>query len=202
MIITLYRTSYTFCDIINGFTGACDAVQVDVLAGLLVVGHKQGEARVYQFSQEQQEVSCVDLDGKRPAEHHSRQQPPGFQCILQCTHHAASISGIAIAARLKLVGLADETGVLSLLELTRVQDWTVQQKQVARNTCAALNAPITCVLGLMCVDAFGGCCALWAWQLCVIMGALGSHHMTTHPLLQSCKKMLRCGLPRGAACCN
>lgn len=103
-----------------GFIGVCDAVQVDVLAGLLVVGHKQGEARVYQFSQEQQEVSCADLDGKRPAEHHSRQQPPGFQCILQYTHHAASISGIAIAARLKLVALADETGVLSLLELTRV----------------------------------------------------------------------------------
>ncbi|KAL0036450.1 hypothetical protein WJX77_008242 [Trebouxia sp. C0004] len=98
---------------------AVTCLQVDVLAGLLVVGHKQGEARVYQFSQEQQEVSCVDLDGKRPAEHHSRQQPPGFQCILQCMHHAASISSIAIAARLKLVALADETGVLSLLELTR-----------------------------------------------------------------------------------
>lgn len=105
---------------INVSTSACDTVQVDVLAGLLAVGHKQGEARVYQFSQERQEVSCVDLDGKRPAEFHSRQQPPGFQCILQCTHHAASISGIAIASRLKLVALADETGVLSLLELTRV----------------------------------------------------------------------------------
>jgi len=118
--ITLYHASCKCCDIANGFTGVCDVAQVDVLAGLLVVGHKQGEARVYQFSQEQQEVSCVDLDGKRPAEHHSRQQPPGFQCILQCTHHAASISSIAIAARLKLVALADETGVLSLLELTRV----------------------------------------------------------------------------------
>jgi len=98
----------------------CDGLQVDMLAGLLVVGHKQGEARVYQFSQEEQEVSCVDLDGKHPAEHHGRQQPPGFQCILQCTHHAASISSIAIASRLKLVGLADENGAVSLLELTRV----------------------------------------------------------------------------------
>ena len=91
-----------------------------MLAGILVVGHKQGEARVYQFSQEEQEVSCVDLDGKHPAEHHSRQQPAGFQCILQCTHHAASLSGIAIASRLKLVALADEAGILSVVELTWV----------------------------------------------------------------------------------
>lgn len=93
---------------------------MDALAGLLVVGHKQGEARVYQFSQEEQQVSCVDLDGKHPAEHHARQQPPGFQCILQCSHHAASISGIGVASRLKLIALADETGAVSLLELVRV----------------------------------------------------------------------------------
>ncbi|KAL0052569.1 hypothetical protein WJX82_004051 [Trebouxia sp. C0006] len=116
---------------------AVTCLQVDVLAGLLVVGHKQGEARVYQFSQEQQEVSCVDLDGKRPAEHHSRQQPPGFQCILQCTHHAASISGIAIAARLKLVALADETGVLSLLELTRPS--ISYEQQVASQALVSLQ---------------------------------------------------------------
>lgn len=88
---------------------------------MLVVGHKQGEARVYQFSQEEQEVSCVDLDGKRPAEHHARKQPAGFQCILQCTHHAASICGIALACRLKLAALSDEAGVVSLVELTRVR---------------------------------------------------------------------------------
>ena len=95
-------------------------MQVDNAAGLVVVGHKQGEARVYQFSQEEQEVSCVDLDGKHPAEHHGRHQPPGFQCILQCTHHAASISAIAIASRQKLLALSDETGVVSVLELARV----------------------------------------------------------------------------------
>ena len=95
---------------------------MDVVAGMLVVGHKQGEARVYQFSQEEQEVSCVDLDGKRPGEHHPRRQPAGFQCILQCTHHAASICSIALACRLKLAALADEAGVVSLLELTRVWD--------------------------------------------------------------------------------
>lgn len=90
------------------------------MAGVLVVGHKQGEARVYQFSGQEQQVSCVDLEGKGPGQHHARRQPAGFQCILQCSHHAASISGIAIACGLRLVALADEAGVVSMLELTQV----------------------------------------------------------------------------------
>ena len=109
----------------------CLHAQVDVLAGMLVVGHKQGEARLYQFSQEEQEVSCVDLDGKRPGEHHARRQPAGFQCILQCRHHATSICGIALACRLKLAALADESGVVSLLELARVWDANLQKRSSA-----------------------------------------------------------------------
>ena len=87
---------------------------------MLVVGHKQGEARMYQFSQEDQDAVCVDLDGKRPAEHLPRRQPAGFQCILQCTHHAATISSLAIASRLKLLAVADEAGCMSLIDLSRV----------------------------------------------------------------------------------
>ena len=98
-----------------------DCSQVDVAAGLLVVGHKQGEARVYQFSGEEQEVSCLDLDGKQAGgQQHTRHQPPGFQCILQCSHHAATISGVALACALRLVALADETGLVSILDLTQV----------------------------------------------------------------------------------
>ena len=100
--------------------GVSDAVQVDAAAGLIVVGHKQGEARVYQFSQEEQDGVCVELDGKRPAEHVPRRQPAGFQCILQCSHHAATTSSIAIASHLKLVALADESGHVSLLDLGKV----------------------------------------------------------------------------------
>ena len=84
------------------------------------MGHKQGEARMYQFSQEDQDAVCVDLDGKRPAEHLPRRQPAGFQCILQCTHHAATISSLAIASRLKLLAVADEAGCVSLIDLSRV----------------------------------------------------------------------------------
>ena len=125
---------------------------MDVVAGILVVGHKQGEARVYQFSQEEQEVSCVDLDGKRPGEHHARRQPAGFQCILQCTHHAASICSIALACCLKLAALADEAGVVSLLELTRVwdakfQEWSVSTYMVVYNISACLYFAKHCAAG-------------------------------------------------------
>ena len=94
---------------------------MDTVAGLLVVGHKQGEARVYQFSEQEQQVSCVDLDGKQPAAEQARQQPPGFQCILQCQHHGATISSMALSSRLKLLALADEAGAVSLVDLLRVR---------------------------------------------------------------------------------
>lgn len=99
---------------------AC-CLQVDAAAGVLVVGHKQGEARVYQFSQEEQDAVYVELDSKSPAEHLPRRQPAGFQCILQCTHHAATISSIAVASRLKLLALADEVGCVSLVDLSQVR---------------------------------------------------------------------------------
>lgn len=117
---SLAHTDFLETFLVMAYAKQPGCTQVDMVAGLLVVGHKQGEARMYQFSQEEQEVSCVDLDGKHPAEHHTRQQPAGFQCILQCTHHAATISGIAIASRLRLVALADEAGTLSVADLTRV----------------------------------------------------------------------------------
>ena len=101
----------------------CNDLQVDTAAGLVVVGHKQGEARVYQFSLEEQEVRCVDLEGKQQSQSHIRQQPPGWQCILQCSHHTASIISIALVSRHKLLALGDEAGVLSLVDLTKVSKW-------------------------------------------------------------------------------
>ena len=94
-----------------------------------MVGHKQGEARVYQFSQEPQEVNCVELAGQQqPGQQHPRQQPAGFQCILQCSHHSASITAIAVAARQKLIALADEAGFVSLLDLTKVRRNLLHQR--------------------------------------------------------------------------
>ena len=95
----------------------------------MVVGHKQGEARMYQFSREDQDAVCVDLDGKRPAEHLPRRQPAGFQCILQCTHHAATISSVAISSKAKLLALADEAGCVSLVDLSRVRTQSVSALQ-------------------------------------------------------------------------
>ena len=128
--------------------------QVDAAAGVLVVGHKQGEARMYQFSQEDQDAVCVDLDGKRPAEHLPRRQPAGFQCILQCSHHAATISSIAVASKARLLALADEAGCVSVVDLSRVSMQSVfcppmQSAMHPTPAASLLPAKLSCWLWLM-----------------------------------------------------
>lgn len=93
---------------------------MDTLAGLLVVSHEQGEVRVYQFSTSPQEVDCMELDGRHKPSELKRQQPPGFQCILQCTQHSAAVGAIAIASRVRLMAFGDAEGWLSMVDLAQV----------------------------------------------------------------------------------
>ena len=95
-------------------------LQTDTLAGLLVVSHEQGEVRVYQFSTSSQEVDCMELDGRHKPSELKRQQPPGFQCILQCTQHSAAVGAIAIASRVSLLAFGDAEGWLSVVDLAQV----------------------------------------------------------------------------------
>lgn len=95
-------------------------MQACTAAGLLVVAHEQGEVRVYQFSQCRQDVTCVELDGHKPQDL-QREQPPGFQCILQCSQHVGAVVAMDVSTKLKLVALADDQGTISMLDLTAVR---------------------------------------------------------------------------------
>lgn len=47
-------------------------------------------------------------------------QPGGFQYVLRYSCHPADVSALALATKLKLVAVADESGTVSLLDLLQV----------------------------------------------------------------------------------
>ena len=49
-----------------------------------------------------------------------RLQPGGFQYVLRYSCHSADISALALATKLKLAAVADDSGTLSLLDLLQV----------------------------------------------------------------------------------
>lgn len=47
-------------------------------------------------------------------------QPGGFQYVLRYSCHPADVSALALATKLKLVAVADDSGTVSLLDLLQV----------------------------------------------------------------------------------
>ncbi|KAL4431642.1 hypothetical protein ABPG77_001484 [Micractinium sp. CCAP 211/92] len=96
---------------------AVTAMEVDPFSGIVLVGHAGGDVRVYQFCDLPQNVHRMNIDEAGIPYETVGQQPPGFQYILRYSTHSCDISCVALATKLKLAAVADESGTLSLLDL-------------------------------------------------------------------------------------
>ncbi|KAK9908560.1 hypothetical protein WJX75_009693 [Coccomyxa subellipsoidea] len=105
----------------GGKLRAVCAMEVCAVSGLLVVAHDKGEVRVYQFSPDAQNVTCLHIDhsSKGPPEKSVAKQPAGYQAVLKATLHEAAVTAACIASKAGLVALGDASGDLSVLNLCR-----------------------------------------------------------------------------------
>ncbi|PSC76739.1 R-Tomsyn-like family [Micractinium conductrix] len=96
---------------------AVTALEVCPFSGLVIVGHQGGDVRLYQFSDSQQTVHRINVDETLMPYENVAAQPAGFQYVLRYSTHAADITAVSLATKLKLAAVADEGGTLSLLDL-------------------------------------------------------------------------------------
>ncbi|KAL4458921.1 hypothetical protein ABPG75_013786 [Micractinium tetrahymenae] len=96
---------------------AVTAMEVDPFSGIVMVGHAGGDVRLYQFSDTPQAVHRMNIDEALIPYENVGLQPAGFQYILRYSTHSSDISSVALATKLKLAAVADESGSLSLLDL-------------------------------------------------------------------------------------
>lgn len=96
---------------------AVTAMEVDPFSGLVIVGHAGGDVRLYQFTDAPQTVHRMNIDETLLPYENVGLQPAGFQYILRYSTHSTDITAVALASKLKLAAVADESGTLSLLDL-------------------------------------------------------------------------------------
>lgn len=86
-------------------------------SGLIIVGHCGGDARLYQFCDQPQDVHRANLDEARLPYEHVMIQAAGFQYVTRYSVHDVDLTALSLASLLKLVAVADAKGCVSLLDL-------------------------------------------------------------------------------------
>jgi hypothetical protein len=88
------------------------------LSGLMIVGHVDGDVRLYQFSDhDSQEVHRSNIDEARVPYEHVGAQAAGFQYVTRYSVHSADVTAVVLASALKLAAVADAKGTVSLVDL-------------------------------------------------------------------------------------
>lgn len=97
---------------------AVSSLDMCPLSGLMIVGHVDGDVRLYQFSyHDSQEVHRSNIDEARVPYEHVGAQAAGFQYVTRYSVHRADVTAVVLASALKLAAVADAKGTVSLVDL-------------------------------------------------------------------------------------
>jgi hypothetical protein len=97
---------------------AVSSLDMCPLSGLMIVGHVDGNVRLYQFSDhDSQEVHRSNIDEARVPYEHVGAQAAGFQYVTRYSVHSADVTAVVLASALKLAAVADAKGTVSLVDL-------------------------------------------------------------------------------------